>query len=88
MPGIQHLINSYRVRGHLMADINPLEYVQRKHPDLDINNYGLTLWDLDREWLAGGLGGKDRALLRDILGVLRDAYCRTIGTEYMHLQKP
>ncbi|MGO2080064.1 multifunctional oxoglutarate decarboxylase/oxoglutarate dehydrogenase thiamine pyrophosphate-binding subunit/dihydrolipoyllysine-residue succinyltransferase subunit [Glutamicibacter arilaitensis] len=85
---IQHLINSYRVRGHLMADINPLEYVQRKHPDLDINNYGLTLWDLDREWLAGGLGGKDRALLRDILGVLRDAYCRTIGTEYMHLQNP
>ncbi|TFH57603.1 multifunctional oxoglutarate decarboxylase/oxoglutarate dehydrogenase thiamine pyrophosphate-binding subunit/dihydrolipoyllysine-residue succinyltransferase subunit [Glutamicibacter arilaitensis] len=85
---IQHLINSYRVRGHLMADINPLEYVQRKHPDLDINSYGLTLWDLDREWLAGGLGGKDRALLRDILGVLRDAYCRTIGTEYMHLQNP
>ncbi|TDU23436.1 multifunctional oxoglutarate decarboxylase/oxoglutarate dehydrogenase thiamine pyrophosphate-binding subunit/dihydrolipoyllysine-residue succinyltransferase subunit [Arthrobacter sp. JUb115] len=85
---IQHLINSYRVRGHLMADTNPLEYVQRKHPDLDINSYGLTLWDLDREWLAGGLGGKDRGLLRDILGVLRDAYCRTIGTEYMHLQNP
>ncbi|WP_434922957.1 multifunctional oxoglutarate decarboxylase/oxoglutarate dehydrogenase thiamine pyrophosphate-binding subunit/dihydrolipoyllysine-residue succinyltransferase subunit [Glutamicibacter sp. PAEs-4] len=85
---IQHLINSYRVRGHLMADTNPLEYVQRKHPDLDIKSYGLTLWDLDREWLAGGLGGKDRALLRDILGVLRDAYCRTIGTEYMHLQNP
>jgi len=85
---IQHLINSYRERGHLMADINPLEYVQRKHPDLDINNYGLTLWDLDREWITGGLGGKDRALLRDILGTLRDAYCRTIGTEYMHLQNP
>ncbi|WP_141365614.1 multifunctional oxoglutarate decarboxylase/oxoglutarate dehydrogenase thiamine pyrophosphate-binding subunit/dihydrolipoyllysine-residue succinyltransferase subunit [Glutamicibacter uratoxydans] len=85
---IQHLINSYRVRGHLMADTNPLEYVQRKHPDLDIKSYGLTLWDLDREWLAGGLGGKDRALLRDILGILRDAYCRTIGTEYMHLQNP
>lgn len=85
---IQHLINSYRERGHLMADINPLEYIQRKHPDLDINNYGLTLWDLDREWITGGLGGKDRALLRDILGTLRDAYCRTIGTEYMHLQNP
>ncbi|MGP4994255.1 multifunctional oxoglutarate decarboxylase/oxoglutarate dehydrogenase thiamine pyrophosphate-binding subunit/dihydrolipoyllysine-residue succinyltransferase subunit [Glutamicibacter ardleyensis] len=85
---IQHLINSYRVRGHLMADTNPLEYVQRKHPDLDIQTYGLTLWDLDREWVAGGLGGKNRALLRDILGILRDAYCRTTGTEYMHLQNP
>ncbi|PRA08379.1 multifunctional oxoglutarate decarboxylase/oxoglutarate dehydrogenase thiamine pyrophosphate-binding subunit/dihydrolipoyllysine-residue succinyltransferase subunit [Arthrobacter sp. MYb211] len=85
---IQHLINSYRVRGHLMADTNPLEYVQRKHPDLDIQTYGLTLWDLDREWVAGGLGGKNRALLRDVLGILRDAYCRTTGTEYMHLQNP
>ncbi|MCW4467023.1 multifunctional oxoglutarate decarboxylase/oxoglutarate dehydrogenase thiamine pyrophosphate-binding subunit/dihydrolipoyllysine-residue succinyltransferase subunit [Glutamicibacter sp. MNS18] len=85
---IQHLIHAYRVRGHLMADINPLEYVQRKHPDLDIKTYGLTLWDLDREWVTGGLGGKDRMLLRDILGVLRDAYCRTTGIEYMHLQEP
>nr|WP_210149348.1 multifunctional oxoglutarate decarboxylase/oxoglutarate dehydrogenase thiamine pyrophosphate-binding subunit/dihydrolipoyllysine-residue succinyltransferase subunit [Paeniglutamicibacter terrestris] len=85
---IQQLIHSYRVRGHLMADTNPLEYVQRRHPDLDIQTYGLTLWDLDREWVTGGFGGKDRLLLRDILGVLRDAYCRTIGIEYMHIQDP
>ncbi len=85
---IQQLVHAYRVRGHLMADINPLEYVQRKHPDLDINTYGLTLWDLDREWVTGGFGGKDRLKLRDILGVLRDAYCRTTGVEYMHIQNP
>ncbi|WP_418908953.1 multifunctional oxoglutarate decarboxylase/oxoglutarate dehydrogenase thiamine pyrophosphate-binding subunit/dihydrolipoyllysine-residue succinyltransferase subunit [Glutamicibacter endophyticus] len=85
---IQQLIHSYRVRGHLMADTNPLEYVMRRHPDLDVQTYGLTLWDLDREWVTGGLGGKDRMLLRDILGVLRDAYCRTTGLEYMHLQEP
>ncbi|MGL3805911.1 multifunctional oxoglutarate decarboxylase/oxoglutarate dehydrogenase thiamine pyrophosphate-binding subunit/dihydrolipoyllysine-residue succinyltransferase subunit [Paeniglutamicibacter sp. R2-26] len=85
---IQQLIHSYRVRGHLMADTNPLEYVQRRHPDLDIQTYGLTLWDLDREWVTGGFGGKDRLLLRDILGVLRDAYCRTTGIEYMHIQDP
>ncbi|MDO5745359.1 MAG: multifunctional oxoglutarate decarboxylase/oxoglutarate dehydrogenase thiamine pyrophosphate-binding subunit/dihydrolipoyllysine-residue succinyltransferase subunit [Micrococcaceae bacterium] len=85
---IQQLIHSYRVRGHLMADTNPLEYVQRRHPDLDIQTYGLTLWDLDREWVTGGFGGRDRLLLRDILGVLRDAYCRTIGIEYMHIQDP
>ncbi|MET4003355.1 MULTISPECIES: multifunctional oxoglutarate decarboxylase/oxoglutarate dehydrogenase thiamine pyrophosphate-binding subunit/dihydrolipoyllysine-residue succinyltransferase subunit [Arthrobacter] len=85
---IQQLIHSYRVRGHLMADTDPLEYVQRTHPDLDVLTYGLTLWDLDREWPTGGFGGKSKLLLRDILGVLRDAYCRTTGVEYMHIQEP
>ncbi|NUP75400.1 MAG: multifunctional oxoglutarate decarboxylase/oxoglutarate dehydrogenase thiamine pyrophosphate-binding subunit/dihydrolipoyllysine-residue succinyltransferase subunit, partial [Sinomonas sp.] len=85
---IQQLIHAYRVRGHLMADTNPLEYVQRRHPDLDVLTYGLTLWDLDREWPTGGFSGKPKAKFRDILGVLRDAYCRTTGTEYMHLQEP
>jgi multifunctional 2-oxoglutarate metabolism enzyme len=85
---IQQLIHSYRVRGHLMADTDPLEYVQRKHPDLDVLTYGLTLWDLDREWPTGGFGGKPMLKFRDILGVLRDAYCRTTGIEYMHIQDP
>ncbi len=48
--------------------------------------YGLTIWDLDREFLTGGVGGSDRMKLGDLLGVLRDAYCRTIGVEYMHIQ--
>ncbi|PZP19926.1 MAG: multifunctional oxoglutarate decarboxylase/oxoglutarate dehydrogenase thiamine pyrophosphate-binding subunit/dihydrolipoyllysine-residue succinyltransferase subunit, partial [Kocuria rhizophila] len=85
---IQQLIHAYRVRGHLMADTNPLEYVMRKHPDLDIRSYGLTLWDLEREWPTGGFGGQDLLTLRVILGRLRDAYCRTVGIEYMHLQNP
>jgi 2-oxoglutarate decarboxylase len=85
---VQELINSFRVRGHLMADIDPLEYVQRSHPDLDIASHGLTFWDLDREFVTGGFGGKKVALLREILGTLRDAYCRTIGIEYMHIQDP
>ncbi|MEX0152489.1 multifunctional oxoglutarate decarboxylase/oxoglutarate dehydrogenase thiamine pyrophosphate-binding subunit/dihydrolipoyllysine-residue succinyltransferase subunit [Microbacterium sp. LMI1-1-1.1] len=85
---VQELINSYRVRGHLMADIDPLEYVQRTHPDLEIESHGLTFWDLDREFVTGGLGAKRVAKLRDILGVLRDSYCRTIGIEYMHIQDP
>src|ERR1700677_4346293 len=71
-----------------MADTNPLEVTQRKHPDLDLNQHGLTLWDLEREFPTGGFGGKRRMLLRDILGVLRDSYCRTVGTEYMHIQDP
>ncbi|MCB4207197.1 multifunctional oxoglutarate decarboxylase/oxoglutarate dehydrogenase thiamine pyrophosphate-binding subunit/dihydrolipoyllysine-residue succinyltransferase subunit [Arthrobacter sp. UM1] len=85
---IQQLIHAYRVRGHLMADTNPLEYVQRRHSDLDIQTHGLTLWDLDREWPTGGFGGKPMLPMRTILGVLRDAYCRTTGIEYMHLQDP
>jgi 2-oxoglutarate dehydrogenase E1 component len=85
---IQQLIHSFRVRGHLMADTDPLEYRQRKHPDLDVLTYGLTLWDLDREWPTGGFGGAPMLKFRDILGVLRDAYCRTTGIEYMHIQEP
>jgi 2-oxoglutarate dehydrogenase E1 component len=85
---IQELIHAYRVRGHLMADTDPLEYRQRRHPDLTIENHGLTLWDLDREVPTGGFGGKPRLTLRTILGILRDSYCRTVGIEYMHLQEP
>ncbi|MGI5348864.1 multifunctional oxoglutarate decarboxylase/oxoglutarate dehydrogenase thiamine pyrophosphate-binding subunit/dihydrolipoyllysine-residue succinyltransferase subunit [Streptomyces sp. CA-250714] len=82
------LIHSYRVRGHIMADTDPLEYKQRKHPDLDITEHGLTLWDLEREFAVGGFAGKSMMKLRDILGVLRDSYCRTTGIEYMHIQDP
>ncbi|MEU9466988.1 multifunctional oxoglutarate decarboxylase/oxoglutarate dehydrogenase thiamine pyrophosphate-binding subunit/dihydrolipoyllysine-residue succinyltransferase subunit [Streptomyces avermitilis] len=82
------LIHSYRVRGHVMADTDPLEYRQRKHPDLDITEHGLTLWDLEREFAVGGFSGKSMMKLRDILGVLRDSYCRTTGIEFMHIQDP
>ncbi|HEY5990419.1 MAG TPA: multifunctional oxoglutarate decarboxylase/oxoglutarate dehydrogenase thiamine pyrophosphate-binding subunit/dihydrolipoyllysine-residue succinyltransferase subunit, partial [Streptosporangiaceae bacterium] len=85
---VHELIHAYRVRGHLMADTDPLEYRQRRHPDLDINEHGLTLWDLEREFATGGFGGNPRMKLRDILGVLRDSYCRTVGIEYMHIQNP
>ncbi|MBV9025572.1 MAG: multifunctional oxoglutarate decarboxylase/oxoglutarate dehydrogenase thiamine pyrophosphate-binding subunit/dihydrolipoyllysine-residue succinyltransferase subunit [Streptomycetaceae bacterium] len=82
------LIHSYRVRGHVMADTDPLEYKQRKHPDLDIVEHGLTLWDLEREFAVGGFAGKSMMKLRDILGVLRDSYCRSVGIEFMHIQDP
>lgn len=85
---VQEIIHAYRVRGHLMADVDPLEYKQRKHPDLDLLTYGLSLWDLDREFITGGFSGRRVSTLREILGTLRDAYCRTIGIEYMHIQDP
>ena len=85
---VQQLIAAYRKHGHLMADIDPLEYRQRIHPDLDVVTHGLTLWDLDREFATGGFGGKKFMKLRDILGILRNSYCRTIGVEYMYIESP
>jgi 2-oxoglutarate dehydrogenase E1 component len=85
---VQELIHAYRVRGHLMADTDPLEYRQRRHPDLDVTTHGLTLWDLERSFATGGFGGAPFLKLRKILGILRDSYCRTVGIEYMHIQDP
>ncbi|MFC5949645.1 multifunctional oxoglutarate decarboxylase/oxoglutarate dehydrogenase thiamine pyrophosphate-binding subunit/dihydrolipoyllysine-residue succinyltransferase subunit [Pseudonocardia lutea] len=85
---VLELIESYRTRGHLMADTDPLNYRQRRHPDLDVLSHGLTLWDLDRDFAVGGFGGEAHMKLRDVLGLLRDSYCRTVGTEYMHIADP
>ena len=81
------LIRAYRARGHRIADLDPLDWKEPVLPDeLDPATYGLTIWDLDREFLTGGVAGKERMHLGDLLGVLRDAYCRSIGIEYMHIQ--
>ena len=86
---ILELIHAYRVRGHMMADTDPLEYKQRSHPDLEVESHGLTLWDLDREFATGSFAGERRFMkMRSILGILRDSYCRTVGIEYMHIQDP
>jgi 2-oxoglutarate decarboxylase len=85
---VHELIHAYRVRGHLMADTDPLEFQIRKHPDLDVLEHGLTLWDLDRNFPVAGFANRQRMKLREILGVLRDSYCRRVGVEYMHIQDP
>ncbi|HEY8341025.1 MAG TPA: multifunctional oxoglutarate decarboxylase/oxoglutarate dehydrogenase thiamine pyrophosphate-binding subunit/dihydrolipoyllysine-residue succinyltransferase subunit [Egibacteraceae bacterium] len=86
---VQKLINMYRVRGHLIANLNPLATgFRRVHPELDPATYGLTIWDLDREFATGDFMGNQRMPLERILGILRDAYCRTIGVEYMHIAEP
>ncbi|HMD46347.1 MAG TPA: multifunctional oxoglutarate decarboxylase/oxoglutarate dehydrogenase thiamine pyrophosphate-binding subunit/dihydrolipoyllysine-residue succinyltransferase subunit [Acidimicrobiales bacterium] len=86
---VQTLINMYRVRGHLMAHLDPLDVVPpRIHPELDPLTYGLTIWDLPRHFVADGLAGRDTATLEEILDLLRDAYCQTLGIEYMHIQDP
>lgn len=121
---VMQLINAYRVRGHLIANVNPLDYQPHYHPELDPEYYGFSIWDLDREFIAEGLsefspnggakngatgngaaqkgaaqkgqnaaahngnhhGGRKHLTLREIVGILRDAYCDKIGIEYMHIQ--
>ena len=92
---VLQLINAYRVRGHLIADLDPLGSEPQYHPELDPANYGLTLWDLDREFLTGTLGqplaeGSPHrvATLREILETVRQTYCGKIGCEYMNIQHP
>jgi 2-oxoglutarate dehydrogenase E1 component len=84
---VLQMINAYRVRGHLLADLDPLEYEVKRHPELDPAFYGLTIWDLDREFICGGLCGRLTAKLRDILDTLRETYCGKIGPEYMHISE-
>ena len=92
---VLQLINAYRVRGHLIADLDPLGAEPSYHPELDPATYGLTIWDLDREFLTGTLGSvtgdaapKPVATLREILETLRQTYCGKIGCEYMNIQHP
>jgi 2-oxoglutarate dehydrogenase E1 component len=84
---VMELINAYRVRGHLIADIDPLHAMPLLyHPELDIETYNLTIWDLDRLFITGGLGGTETGTLREILDILQRAYCGKVGTEYRHIQ--
>ena len=91
---VLQLINAYRVRGHLIADLNPLGNEPAYHYELDPANYGLTLWDLDRTFITGGLSAAlgdaptPTATLREILEILRQTYCGKIGVEYMNIQHP
>ena len=85
------LIAAYRNRGHLMADIDPLRLDKsrfRNHPDLDVTTHGMTLWDLDRVFKVNGFAGAEHKKLRDVLGLLRDSYCRHVGVEYTHILEP
>src|SRR5438034_8697315 len=84
---VMELINAYRVRGHLIADIDPLHAMPLLyHAELDIETYNLTIWDLDLLFVTGGLGGTETATLLEILDILQRAYCGKVGIEYRHIQ--
>jgi 2-oxoglutarate dehydrogenase E1 component len=80
------LINMYRVRGHLLANLDPLQPSAQYHPELDPAKYGLSIWDYDRTFITEGLAGLRSAPLREILDILQKTYCDKIGVEYRHIQ--
>ncbi|HET6566439.1 MAG TPA: multifunctional oxoglutarate decarboxylase/oxoglutarate dehydrogenase thiamine pyrophosphate-binding subunit/dihydrolipoyllysine-residue succinyltransferase subunit, partial [Rhodothermales bacterium] len=85
---VLQLIRAYRVRGHLLADVNPLGYTPSYHPELDPARYGLSIWDLDRKFYTGGLSGRDVLPLRDMLDIVRQTYTHKVGIEFMHISDP
>jgi 2-oxoglutarate dehydrogenase E1 component len=83
------LIRSYRVRGHLEAQLDPLGLTTPKaHPELDPKTYGFTEADMDRPIFLDMVLGKETANLREIMAICRASYCGPIGVEFMHIQDP
>ncbi len=85
---VLQLIHAFRVRGHLLAQFDPLGVRRPGVKDLDPGGYGLTLWDLDREFFTNGALGKEKATLREIIDVMRETYCNTVTSEYMFIAAP
>jgi 2-oxoglutarate dehydrogenase E1 component len=83
------LIRSYRVRGHLEAQLDPLGLqAPHKHAELDPASYGFTDADLDKPIFIDNVLGRETATLRQIVQILRQSYCGPIGVEFMHIQDP
>ena len=83
------LIRAYRIRGHLLAQLDPLSLEDKPlHPELDPATYGFTDEDWDRPIFINYVLGLETASLREIVGLLRKTYCSTIGVEFMHIQDP
>ncbi|MFN3195026.1 MAG: multifunctional oxoglutarate decarboxylase/oxoglutarate dehydrogenase thiamine pyrophosphate-binding subunit/dihydrolipoyllysine-residue succinyltransferase subunit [Chlorobiota bacterium] len=83
---VMSLINSYRSRGHLLANVNPLGMTSYSYPELDMSHYGLNIWDLDRHFPSVDTWSEDEMTLREILELMRDTYCGSIGIEFSNIQ--
>jgi 2-oxoglutarate dehydrogenase E1 component len=86
---VAQLVNAYRVRGHLFADVDPLDSPPDAHPELELANFGLTEADLDKTFSTAGMSGlPERATLREIVAHLSETYCSSIGVEFTHVEEP
>ena len=83
------LIRAYRIRGHLLAKLDPLNLQDEEiHPELDPETYGFSSEDYDRPIFINYVLGLEIASLNEILTILKATYCGTIGVEFMHIQDP
>jgi 2-oxoglutarate dehydrogenase E1 component len=82
------LIVGYRNRAHLIADTNPIKQRKDRHAHLDLDYFGLSEKDMDREFLVGEIVGIGKSTLREILDHLQKAYCKTIGFEFNYIRVP
>jgi 2-oxoglutarate dehydrogenase E1 component len=86
---VAQLVNAYRVRGHLFANLDPLESTSSAAPELELSNFGLGDADLKSTFSTAGMSGMpERANLRDIVEHLRETYCSSIGVEFTHIEEP
>jgi 2-oxoglutarate dehydrogenase E1 component len=82
------LIRTYRVRGHLAADLDPLRLSKREVPaDLTAEYHGFSDKDLDRPIYLCGALGFEQATIREVVKVLQRNYCGHVGLEYMHINE-
>jgi 2-oxoglutarate dehydrogenase E1 component len=82
---VDQLIRAYRVRGHMIANLDPLGIPRPGQPELDLGYYGFTDADLDRPFSTDTIQGPNILSLRGIIGRLRNTYCRSIGVQFMHM---
>ena len=83
------LIRAYRIRGHRIADLDPLGLKEKKrHPELEYSSYGFTEADLDRPIFIDGVMGLETASLRQIIEIMERTYCSTFGVQFMHVSNP
>ncbi len=83
---VEEMINAYRLRGHLWADLDPLGLAPKPAPELTPDNFGLRASDLDLVVPTGDLAGPAQASVREIIKHLEETYCRSIGVEFAHIE--
>jgi len=83
------IIRAYRIRGHLVADLDPLGMRdQTPHPELDPKSYGFTEADMDRPIFIDQVLGLQVATMREIMAIVKRTYCGTFALQYMHISNP
>ena len=86
---VAQLVNAYRVRGHLFAQVDPLDSAPPAHPELELANFGLSEADLKKTFSTAGMSGlPERATLGQIVAHLSETYCSSIGVEFTQIEEP